>query len=62
MEKEKVKITCYGKAEYWDDREKAKMFYLECMMGSEGSEQQRYTQIYLQLCEGQMECSDEEEW
>lgn len=59
MLKEKIKITCYGKTEYWDDREKAKAFYLECMMYSEGAERDRYVNIYTQLCLGNTECYDE---
>lgn len=57
--KEKIKITCYRKEEYWDDREKAKAFYLDCMRHSEGAERDRYVNIYIQLCEGQIECTDE---
>lgn len=33
-------------------------FYLEGMMACEGSEAERYTNIYLQLLEGQMTCKD----
>jgi len=54
-----IHITCYGETETWTDREQAKAFYLEGMMNSEGSERDRYTDIYTQLCEGLTECSDE---
>ena len=54
-----VKITCYGETEIME-REKAKAFYLEGMMCSEGSEQSRYVRIYTQLTLGYTECTDEE--
>lgn len=59
MRKEKIKITCYGKTEIWADREKAKLFYLDCMANSEGAERDRYVNIYLQLMSGETECFDE---
>lgn len=58
---ERITITCYGKQEIWESREEAKAFFLQAMAGSDGSEQQRYTNIYLQLCMGMNECSDEED-
>jgi hypothetical protein len=57
--KERIKVVCYGKAEYWDDREKAKEFYLDCMRNSEGAERDRYVNIYIQLCDGLSQCEDE---
>ena len=54
-----AKITCYGKTEY-AERKKAISFYLDCMRHSEGSERDRYTNIYIQLLDGLDECSDEE--
>ena len=58
--KETVKVICYGEEETWASREKAKQFYLECMTMSEGSERDRYTNIYLDLVEGKTVCVDEE--
>lgn len=58
MEKEVIKITCYDITETWENRETAKDFYLNCMLNSEGSEQERYTNIYLQLCQGYTNCKD----
>ena len=55
-----VTITCYGKTEKVS-RKDALAFYLEAMMNSEGSEQDRYTTIYCQLKEGRKVCSDEED-
>ena len=52
-----VKITCYGKTETMT-RSKAKSFYLDCMMNSEGSERDRYVSIYTQLMRGCTECYD----
>ena len=54
-----IKITCYGRTEYWDSREEARMFYLRGYMESEGSEQNRYGNIYADLVSGKWECSDE---
>ena len=56
---EKIIVVCYGKAEIWEDREKAKEFYFDCMMNSEGAERDRYVNIYMQLCQGFVNCIDE---
>lgn len=53
-----VKITCYGETEIME-REKAKAFYFDCMIHSEGAEQSRYVAIYTQLSLGYTECTDE---
>ena len=53
-----VMIKCYGTVKHME-RNKAKAFYLRCMENSEGSECQRYTQIYCQLLKGLKYCSDE---
>mgnify|MGYP001197243399 CR=1 FL=1 len=58
---ETIKVTCYGKTDVYGNREEAERFYLEAMMNSEGSERDRYVNIYLQLKEGRTECSDVEE-
>ena len=52
-----VTITCYGKTEKMK-RRKALDFYLDCMMNSEGSEHDRYSNIYEQLMCGYTECCD----
>jgi len=54
-----VKTKCYGKVDVWESREKAKDFFLEAMMNSEGSEHDRYSAIYIQLMNGLDFCSDE---
>lgn len=56
--KDIVTITCYGKTEQME-REKAIAFYLEGMMCSEGSEQNRYANILGGLMSGLTVCTDE---
>lgn len=55
--KETVTITCYNQTEKMK-RKDAIDFYLEGMIACEGSEAERYANIYLQLLEGQMVCKD----
>ena len=56
--KEKIKVTCYRKTEYWNDREKAKDFYFQRMKESYGVERDGYVNIYIQLVDGCVECHD----
>lgn len=58
--KDTIKITCYGQTEEWTDRNKAIAFYREGMSCSEGSERDRYTQIFLGLIDGKTVISDED--
>lgn len=53
-----VKITCYGQTKVWDDRQEAIREFLEGMACCEGSERDRYTNIYMQLIAGCTECED----
>ena len=53
-----VITVCYGKIKPWSDRKKAETFFLQAMASSEGSEQSRYTQIYMKLLEGKVICTD----
>ena len=55
-----VKTVCYGKEEIWDSRTEAAEFYLQAMAGSEGSECDRYTKIYMELLSGYDVCRDED--
>lgn len=55
-----VEITCYGETEK-RRRKEALDFYYDCMLNSDGSERDRYTNIYLQLKAGLKKCSDEED-
>lgn len=52
-----VRVTCYGKTKVWE-RKDAIDFFLEGMRCCEGSERDRYTDIYLQLIDGAKEASD----
>lgn len=56
--KDTVRITCYGQTEVME-RSKAIAKYKEGMLMCEGSEAERYTNIYYQLIDGETECSDE---
>lgn len=56
---EQITTICYGKTDTWQSREEALAFFLQAMAGSEGSEHDRYANIYVQLCLGMTECSDE---
>lgn len=53
-----VTVVCYGKTESWDERRDAERFYLEAMSNSEGSECERYTNIYCALINGEKICKD----
>ena len=53
-----VKVVCYGQEKVWDSRDEASQFYLEAMAATEGSERDRYTNIYLQLQAGNSVCTD----
>jgi len=53
-----VTVVCYGKTTYFITREAAENEYLEAMAMSEGSERNRYTEVYLQLKEGLPLCTD----
>ena len=55
---DKVTITCYGKTEVME-RKDAINKYLEGMMCCEGSERDRYTNIYLVLISGASVVCDE---
>ena len=54
-----VKTICNGEVRIWNDREKAKNFFLEEMMNSDGDEHDRYSGIYIQLQNGINVCTDE---
>lgn len=56
---ETVKTICYGREVIWDSREKAIMFFLECMASSEGAERERYLNILVKLKSGEKVCVDD---
>lgn len=55
-----VTVTCYGDTKVWDSRKEAMEFYLRAMAGSEGSEHERYSKIYVELSLGMPTVTDEE--
>ena len=57
----KIITVCYGQRQGWNSRKEAEMYFLEGMMNSDGSEQERYTAIYLKLLAGETICADDEE-
>lgn len=56
---DKVVTICYGKKQEWSSRNEAIAFYVDCMLGSEGAEQERYLKIFLDLMTGKTVCKDE---
>lgn len=59
--KEKIIVICYGQKEVWTSRKKALQFYLEAIQNSEGSERERYTNIYCDLMSHKQICKDEKD-
>ena len=57
QEKDIVTIICYGQVEKME-REQALDKYFDCMMMCEGSEGERYKNIYCQLKQGEKVCVD----
>lgn len=57
---ETVRTVCYGTEDIWKNREQAKQFFLQAMAYSEGSEKERYTNIYMKLMMGMTDCNDSE--
>lgn len=54
----KIICRCYNDEHEFNTVGEAKAFFLDCMAWSDGSEQQRYAKIYLQLCSGVTYCTD----
>ena len=53
-----VDVICYGKRDTWNSREEAKKFYFDGMMCCDGSERNRYMNVYIALVNGDNVCSD----
>ncbi|MCM1525435.1 MAG: hypothetical protein NC120_13380 [Ruminococcus sp.] len=53
-----VVTVCYGETREWKSREDAKKFFLEAMMNSEGSERERYSNVYFGIIMGFPICTD----
>lgn len=60
----KFTITCYRKTKSYPESQRQKMmnYYLEGMACCEGSEQERYTNIYCDLAAGKEHCTDVHLW
>lgn len=56
-----VTTVCYGKVEKWDDRAEAARSFLNAMMNSEGSERERYSNVYFGIIRGRDYCTDSEQ-
>lgn len=61
MSERVIEICCSRSIEQWRSRELAMDFYLQGAMECEGSESERYLNIYSQLKYGSFECCDEDE-
>ena len=55
----KVTTVCNGEKVVWNDHDRAKNYFLEAMMNSDGDEHDRYSCIYIQLQNGLDVCTDE---
>lgn len=58
--KHKITTVCYGKKDLWESREEAMNYFFEGMTCTEGSERDRYTNIYIKLQNGLDFCTDED--
>lgn len=56
-----ITTICYGEKQVWDSRQEAADYFLQAIAGSEGSECERYANIYSQLISGKNTCSDLED-
>lgn len=54
-----IKIICYGRTEEWESREEAIEYFGQAAMCTEGSERERYMNIYFDLLDGKEICIDE---
>lgn len=56
-----VKTVCYGKTEEWYSRDEAIRTFYEGVLACEGSERDRYMNVYCKLKEGRAICTDEDD-
>ncbi|MBO7462004.1 MAG: hypothetical protein J6T96_05365 [Bacteroidales bacterium] len=54
-----IKTVCYGETKIWNSRQDAINFFADGIVCSEGSERERYVNIYCKLLEGETYCTDE---
>ena len=57
---DKIVTVCYGKEDSWESRIAAEHFFLQAIIASDGSERERYVNIYIKLKMGMAYCTDEE--
>ena len=57
---ETIRTVCYDTEDIWKSRGQAKQFFLQAMASSEGSEKERYMNIYMKLMMGMNDCDDSE--
>lgn len=53
-----VDVICYGERTTWSSRDEAMNFYLTGMIMTDGSERERYADIYSELRMGKKVCTD----
>lgn len=53
-----VRTICYREERVWDSRDEAVKFFSEGILNSDGSEQQRYLKIVVDLMLGKDVCRD----
>lgn len=58
MKDNEVYVLCYNSLQKWSDKKKAMDFYRTGMACSDGSEKERYAEVYCQLNEG-YDCVDD---
>ena len=60
MGKNTFKITCYGETKEYPESKRKKMedFYLDGMLSCDGSESERYQNIYFGIANGSKNCTD----
>lgn len=56
-----VTTITYGQKTVWESRDDAIAFFIDAMRCCEGSERDRYTNVYLDLIDGQDVCRDEQQ-
>lgn len=56
--KDSVTVICNGEEEVWENREKAKAFFLKAISFCDGHEKKRYCKIYKELMAGFTVCRD----
>ena len=54
----KVTTVCYNQKTVWSSRKSALDFYRDCIRNSEGSERERYVNIYFKLESGEDYATD----